>query len=183
MDHLHLVSFFVVSTWTGECCYVQPVQITTQQILQKSHAPVLPLQGFTSKEWSINQKRFRVCNYGTIQNILQRLQSLPRGKLVNSQSHFLSPHAWTSSSNRRLKMVEMLSHWWLYWSCKFFAKERISMPRPFHAENLLQVGVTRTELYSFNRIRMCWENPHPLANGTGGSSQANYSGPRQLGLV
>ena len=57
------------------------------------------------------------------------------------------------------------------------------MPRPFHVENLLQVGVTRTELYSFNRIRMCWENPHPIAIGTGGSSQTNYSGPRQLSIL
>ena len=30
---------------------------------------------------------------------------------------------------------------------------------------------------------MCWENPHPIAIGTGGSSQTNYSGPRQLSIL
>jgi hypothetical protein len=95
MDHLHFVSLFVirlVSTWTGECCYVQA---SSDKFLRKNHVAISSrLYLFTSKEWTIDRRRFRLCSYSAIQNLLQRLQSLPIGKLAYS-----------------LKKLEILNHW------------------------------------------------------------------------
>jgi len=55
------------------------------------------------------------------------------------------------------------------------------MPRTIPGEKLLQVvrGPNSVLFIGLGCVGT-WENPHPLANGTGGSSQTNYSGPRQL---
>jgi hypothetical protein len=59
------------------------------------------LSGFTSKEWMIDRRRFRLCSYRAIQNLLQRIQSLPIGKLVTVTRISLSPLSGDFSEQER----------------------------------------------------------------------------------
>jgi len=98
---------WLVSTWTGD-----PAQITRKQILQKKPCYMPSLPDFSSKEWMVDRKRFRLCSYRAIQTLLQRLQSLPIGKLVTVTRISLSPlQCWFFRARKRYIETSITTLW------------------------------------------------------------------------